>query len=441
MNPLRALTALLCVSASLLISAHISAEPGRAVELGVARRAIRNGLPVPADVFLSAEQQRAIGWLYVGVASRFCTATVISSSAVITARHCFEDEEVLSASQHAFALSPVGDEPSDEQEEIFPFSLADVALHPQLDVAVVRFVGAPFQARADLRPLPFNRAPIEGSFYENLLGRHVSVAGFGATFEEGARGRYFASVRVELITGYSVVVNGERRQGLCRGDSGGPLLAPGVDGQPTILAVVSKGDPCCAGVDQITRLDPISAWVDEHSGALLSLGPPTWGWPEGCWGVSQLSSCFDGQLLTCVGGEVVARSCEVGARCDYHPFEHRFACMPSCEGVPEEGVCVSNNLLRCVRGQVLTTPCGSGSRCGVIEDGRYAACVNDALYNIPADEGGIPLCIEDEEARLSEASEARFVASCAHRPTHQSPFTLILLLMTLFRVHRRLRSI
>ena len=58
----------------------------------------------------------------------------------------------------------------------------------------------------------------------------------------------------------------------------------------------------------------------------------------------------------------------------------------------------------------------------LIEGEGAPACVNTTLVTLPEEEGGIPLCIEDEEERIREASEANFVASCAQRPpSHHHP--------------------
>jgi len=428
------------VSASSSESAAQRSSSEALPQLSVESAAIRNGVTVPRTLFLPVDQLAAIGKLSAEGISQFCTATVISASAVITARHCFENELILNAMGHKLQLN-LSDALSGVPNS-YPFQLGNVELNTGLDLAIITFPERPFATIQGLRPIPINRAPLEGSFYDNLIGHQVTGAGYGATYEQNQSGLRFASVRVELITSRSIVVNGERNQGLCSGDSGGPIIAPGVDGNPSLIAVVSKGDPCCVGIDQITRLDPAQEWIDRLTNANIDVRPPNQAWSEGCAGISQLGSCSDNLLRQCADGAVFERDC--GAQlCDYNRITQSVDCIERCPGVHPRGQCVGlNQLQRCVRGEVITTDCDPNSQCRPIEFTGAPACVSNSPQ--PALEGRpIPNCIEDEEGRITEASEARFVATSCAQGDPLTPLTALSLsaLYLLSRASRRRRAL
>lgn len=386
--------------------------------LGQRYGAIRNGSNVPRPIFIPDPQMNAIGWLAHN-GSRFCTATIISYSSIITARHCFEESQIKNSIDLTFNVKP--------NNQSFPFSLVNVDINTALDIALITFDNQPFRALTDVSIIPINRAPIEGSFYDNLIGHQVTAAGYGATYEANQSGLYFAAVQIELITSRLIVVNGERRQGICPGDSGGPLLAPGLDGMVTIIAVVSKGDPCCAGIDQLTRLDPAATWIDARTGAINDTGPVRSGWPPVCAGISQLGTCSGNMLRQCAITEVRESDCGV-QRCDYDRLAAQVSCIAPCQDVPSQGRCVGNELHRCERGEVVKVICDSA--CQTIEDGDTFACVNlNPLPNL--DNEYIPICIANEDNLIREASEARFVGtpSCQQEPAQVSWLWLLLSLI------------
>jgi len=409
--------------------------------LGRRSNAIRNGFLVPRTIYLPNDKMSAIGWLDTPNISRFCTATVISPTAIITAEHCFSDPRISSAPEVNFNLQ-IQDQ--GQQVKTFRFNQSQVMKHPdQLDIAIIVFPNAPFANLPGVTPIPINRAPIEGDFYDNLIDHQITAAGYGSTFDRNQSGLFFASVRVELITSRSIVVNGERRQGICPGDSGGPLLAPGVDGLVSVLAVESKGDPCCVGIDQVTRLDATYEWIDQVSGALVSLGPARSGWPSVCAGVAQIGTCSDNTLFQCTGSEVSQIDCGV-QRCDYDRNSQQVSCINPCVNIPIEGRCVAPNILeRCERGEPITVQCDALSTCmrlGTPERPGWPACINTGplpeLENQP-----IQACIPNEESEIREASEARFVGTSSCRQSVGAEralwFWVICALWGLSRRHER----
>ena len=397
------------------------------VELTVLKRHIRNGSKFPQSLYLSPEKMKAIGWLFKGSPQiRFCSATVIAWDAVITAKHCFEDPETgeygLPDSTVGFAIS--GDEEGTlDPEEYFSFDESNVQLHNTLDLALITFPDRPFYDYKGLSPIPANHVALEDGLYPNLLNTTVEAAGYGETYLDSTDGRYFASVSVELIGSRSIIVNGDRRQGICEGDSGGPLLAAGVDGSPTLIAVVAKGDPCCVGIDQLTRVDSVHQWIDTWSQAQQISPMSTTTRSRACWGISALGQCYQGQLRQCIQGEKVITPCqELDSTCDFNLTEQRFVCIPNaelsgCGGVSSSGQCAQGVAQWCMRGRLIQQNCGEG-RCGFIEDGTRVACIESSTLNAPE---GAPACSTTDKLRLGDANKGRFIAvsSCSTSPSAQ----------------------
>ncbi len=406
-----------------------TAEPPSGVAEGVLLEAleepIRNGYSVPKTIFLSTPQLKSIGWISDG-GRQICTGTVFSDDAVITARHCFVSESTrLSGGVLSFSIPQ--DYDTTIAERTFEFSTANVLVNTALDVAIIKFSTPVFKDIPNLKAIPINTLPIEDDLYANLSDNLVSVAGYGETYVLGERPLAFAAVNVALITSRSIVVNGERRQGICQGDSGGPLIAPGAGGEPHIFAIESKGDPCCIGVDQLTRVDVLTPWIRGITNYTAYRGPE---WPAECLGVSNKGSCR-GDLLTCDAPGVLKRTvCSIGQICDYSLDLGRFACLNPCPGVPELGTCAGTVLKRCVRGQIEERDCAP-LQCGnIVEDSGVFACVDRAASALPeGTPGAVPMCNPKDDELVAQASEARFVgASCATpRGAPRAPLPLALL--------------
>ena len=423
---------------------------GEAPILEMRRSAIRNGNLQPTQVILSPEQQRAIGWFYhedlLGseeVHPSFCTGTVISSNAVLTARHCFVDTSVQvdGMSELRFELdeelyfSIMTEEPTPDQG-LKPtlsllFRLRDVRMHPEYDIAVVQFEGTPFlDPELKVMPIPINAEPLDHTLAVNLMNTMVDVGGYGLTYHEGEPfGRYFATVKLELITPEFLMVSGQSEQGICQGDSGGPLLAAGVDGNVQVFGVVREGDACCVGIDQITRIDTVADYLSENFGAQI---PPYSAYPLVCEGVSRRNRCEGDFLVKCTANQVTREDCSQAEQsCGYNPDLGRFSCLdaPAC---PPQGYCRDDGILvRCERGVPREIECVA-SECQMIEDGQRPACV--ALEEYIA-------CDDDNFERLYEASQARFSAESGCQSYGLSPLKALLTLALLVWINPKRWSV
>ena len=164
------------------------------------------------------------------------------------------------------------------RDPVGTFPVESIHIHPFLDAAILILRDDVLETLPEVRPIPFNRTALDQSY----VGNEVEAAGYGETSDRTRSGRYFAVVELAAVTPSEVIVNGRGRQGLCFGDSGGPVMAM-LDGENTVvLGVESWGDPSCVGVDHLIRLDAIAPWIDsvteEVERNLTRMCQPARGW-------------------------------------------------------------------------------------------------------------------------------------------------------------------
>lgn len=192
------------------------------------------------------------------------------------------------------------------------------------------------------------------------------------------------------------------------------MLAPGIDGEVSIIAVVTSGDPCCIGLDQHTRIDI------ERDGIFRNLNVYTSNSNRdliGCRGLYKDYSCkIDGdqELVTfCLDGVAQQVNCRSeGLFCGFDLTSQRFDCIRAdefaCPNTPSSGRCEGDNtLVRCEYGEERRVQCVNAV-CRNFENGDRVACVSE----LPDDQ---LQCTGDEEIRLDIANEAKFstTSGCA----------------------------
>lgn len=250
-----------CVlTVSLLLLAGC-ASPDEAAPWSQRTDAIRNGTQSPQIYPLSAGQQLAIGWLFSPGTpeTSFCTGTLIDGRTVVTARHC------IAGRTPGTTGFGIGQQPSDPRAT-FMVEAIETPPDESVDLAVLRLSEDARRMAPDLVPIPFNRIDLDSAYGRGLVGRAVDAAGYGETMDATRTGRWFAQVVVAEITQGFVVVDGQGRQGICFGDSGGPVIAPDDQGLAVVLGVEHAGDESCVGIDHLVRLDKWTTWLDQMRG-------------------------------------------------------------------------------------------------------------------------------------------------------------------------------
>lgn len=296
---------------------------------------IRNGTRAPQIVPLTPGQQLAIGFLFTpgNPSNPFCTGTLVAPRVVVTASHCTRG---MGPEALGFGIGV------DPNAPAALFTLVQVAefTDPDIDAALLFLERDAVADVPDVEPLPVNRTSLDGADGESLIGRQVEVAGYGQT-GEATSGRFFASVRLVELDPEFVVVDGEGLQGLCFGDSGGPVITLNAAGAPVVLGVEHGGDDSCVGRDYLTRLDPLGDWLMAAVAAtepLVEAGGP-------CAGLTFRGRCTGNTAEWCdEGGQVAKVDCGVHGRgCGFIDDETGYYCNaePACE-LGTDGRCLDD---------------------------------------------------------------------------------------------------
>ncbi len=206
------------------------------------------------------------------------------------------------------------------------------------------------------------------------------MAGYGQT-DDGSTGRHFASVVLESVGSSYVQVNGRGQEGLCFGDSGGPLLGPG----PVIMAVESEGDSSCVGQDTMTRLDPLASWITDAGGSTGGGSDPT---PplDTCGGLDYLGQCSGTVAEWCEDGTVKQHDCAAdGKICAWVDGETGYWCVDDtappqddgCGGLDYLGRCDGTVAEWCEEGAVQRHDCAAdGKICDWVDADTGYWCVD-----------------------------------------------------------------
>jgi hypothetical protein len=306
-------------------------------ELGTSTSPIVNGTRAPQVVPLSPEQIRAIGWLHPASDPRdnFCTGTLIAPSLVITAQHCISG---TSPPEIGFGI---GVEPASFEAT---YAVAGIYPHEAEDAALLVLVESATLAPGLAVPIAPNDRPIPTS----SIGRPLDAAGYGDTYDPTRTGRWFAKVYLDEIEPATLVVDGRGEQGICYGDSGGPLLDVGANG-PILLAVESFGDETCVDRDTMVRVDALYDWIEPVLRGELP--------PEPCEGLDRIGECVGDVARWCGRNfEIRERDCAaLGTTCGYIDDEQGHDCV--CGDLDFLGRCDGTVLEYCDEGTYRRVEC------------------------------------------------------------------------------------
>jgi hypothetical protein len=301
---------------------------------------------------LEAWEEAAVVRLIVagdGVETPICSGVLIASDRVLTAGHCVRDAtpggvtvEFVIGDILLLAVHPAG-----------------WAIHPSLDLVVMEI--EPLAAELGIGSIPTVDAAPPGLGVDADL----QLAGFGADQSGQLGSRRFNVERVATLDDAQIAVTADGAAGACAGDSGGPALMRGADGQVWVVGILRGGTASCFGVDRYVRVDAAASWLNEHVPAPGRLQPE---------GVSRTTPgskgrCFGEIAVWLAEGVLQSAVCPSDRHCGWDLRATGFRCVETsqdaCHGITELGACSQSTSFRCVDGRVVESPCDAcGLDCG-----------------------------------------------------------------------------
>jgi hypothetical protein len=199
--------------AALLVPVALSAcaqEPSVSeAPLGTGSQAILDGAPALDAKYAAVG---AVVWFHpdFGVLQVFCSGTLVTPSAIITARHCTPNIDLAPqiGVQAAFAFGPDGYNPT----QLIPItSYVNAPAAPGKEKGLL-LDGGRDVAVAHLQSPALGVTPAKlGEFKDNMLGRQFQIAGFGiyaSNFASGQRFAGLATARAYNGKWYELLFNG-----------------------------------------------------------------------------------------------------------------------------------------------------------------------------------------------------------------------------------------
>lgn len=201
------------------------------------------GTAVPSVVPLESGQILAIGWFGL------CTGTLVAERWVLSAKHC-----PLTAAD-SFCIGEIPESPS----TCVP--VEQIVEHPYADLILAELAEDPRDYLPAIEPIPILTETLDCSW----LGKTAEAAGYGKTPTGDVGVRNFTAEPIVDLTEDHIAIDGQGRRGLCRGDSGGPVLVMNREGSVRVAGALSFGDISCRGRDDFTRMDRVQGWIFDHT--------------------------------------------------------------------------------------------------------------------------------------------------------------------------------
>lgn len=356
-------------------------------------RTIYYGTAVPSAVPLTPEQVLSV------VSFGSCSGAFVTDEWVLTARHCG-----ISPGREAC----VGVEPANPN---VCFTIDSVENHPIEDITLAH-VSTPASSRLpQLSPVPVMTEPLDGSW----IGRIVEASGYGRQ-EDGSSGeREFSAETLVGLTDSMITIDGMGMNGVCSGDSGGPLFGIASDGTVRVIGELLGGDSSCVDRDNFTRTDAQIDWIEAIIGPVLIDGAP-------CGSVTEVGDCVGSTSASWCDpatGTITSERCEGGTACGWSNETGGFRCVTDdpCNGVSATGECQGSTAVWCDAGVVRERACGECQElCRFVSDVGGFYCRPDPCVGFPEDgecDGTIvTLCDPDEGIQSFDC--ARFGRTCGY---------------------------
>lgn len=284
------------------------------------------------------------GQVYAVASFNGCSGLLVAPRWVLTARHCM----VGRGSRACF----------DRQAQSPSICLDVVASHDNPRGADLTLAELSEDASArlpEIEPVPITYEDVD----DGWIGKTVEAGGYGQQEDGGFNEREFVTSVVDRLERDQIVVDEEGARGVCRGDSGGPLMAVAADGSVRSVGAVQGGDGTCTHVANFTRVDPYRDWIESL------VGPTPGPGPQPCGEVTAEGSCADGEAVFCRDGGLAREPCP--ASCGWDPAASGFRCIPGpdpCMGLSPRGRCDGSTARWCEDGQPRARDCAAcGQAC------------------------------------------------------------------------------
>lgn len=250
-----------------------------------------DGPVMPSNLELGLEQLIAIG--LVRSSTTLCTGTLIAHWWVLTAKHCVEVDAAGSYIVDVY----LGEDPAYPSHR---FESRQIVVHDEVDLALIE-LQVPRAALPAVAPISLPHAG------DPLAAGPAEAAGYGVTPSGEAGTRLFVPETLVDWSDGEIVADAGPHEGLCEGDSGGPLLLLDDEGWPRLVGVLSRGGSDCVGSDIFVRADAHLSWIEKTVGAL----------PARCDTDDETYRCDGSRLLACRSGvewKLDCGGCGLGCR-------------------------------------------------------------------------------------------------------------------------------
>jgi len=280
------------------------------------------------------------------------------------------DEWVLTAAHCGVAVGRtlcVGPDPLDAD---VCFTADRVEDNPSVDMTLVH-VDVPASARIpELEPIPIMTELMDATW----LRRTAEAAGYGTQEDDSIGEREFSAEPIVELADPYVTIDGEGTRGVCFGDSGGPLMVLATDSTVRVAGVLSFGDPSCLGLDNFTRTDLQTSWIEAVIGPITTPGAP-------CGDITDEGACIGATTaIWCDGSVLASETCSGGESCGWSDADFAYRCVADdpCGGVGDAGECQGGTATWCDQGTLRRRGCAAcGELCGYVAEMDAFYCVPD----------------------------------------------------------------